>query len=168
MNETSLITITNLRDYVDLQPTYDQERFDMYVRRAQRNQLRYLLGDRLYYDFWDKVAVEVRYQELRDGKTYQYNSDVIQYFGFKPFLLFHVAAILVYEGDLQLTEFGAQQYTDNYSKHNNRRDIRNDFLAEAERYGNEIIKFLDKNYADFPLWDSKKYDNPTNSAFFIY
>lgn len=158
--ETLLITIAQFRNYFDLQKSYNSDRFDTYVKRVQRDYLREVLTPPLYYDFFKNISSNVNYQKLRDGEIYEYGGDDIEYFGIVPFLAYHIAVILVEEGEIQFTESGAHTYNNDYSQIAKRKDIIRRYGEQAIRYGNEIKQYLDEKNSNFPLWEGNRYVNP--------
>jgi hypothetical protein len=173
MAEVSLIDVEDVRDYSDLQSLYNTDRFDTYVNRAQKRELRDLLKDALYYDMFLKVTdidtIAAPYSVLVNGTTYTYNGETIQYYGIKPFLVFHFLALLVIEDNTFFTDSGPQMFQnpDLYARAKNLKELKNEFLAEAARYGNEVIKFLEEHKSTYTKWEGSVSLDPVSPTFRI-
>jgi len=157
MAEVSLITITDVQTYRKIDPKFNQVRFDPFVRDIQRKNLRGLLGDALYYAFMNDARTIGIYADLLNGKVYEYQGNQIEYYGLKPYLCFLWLAIAAREGDLFLTNYGSVQFVNNpqqsFETAKEKEKIAASYLETAQGYENDIIKFLNENSSDFPLWE---------------
>ena len=161
MAETQLITITNVRSYADLDPKYDSDRFDIYVTSVQRNYLRNLMGEEMWYDFWQKYPDAGVYDDLVNGKDYTYGANNITYYGLKPWLSFLVLSRITLEGDFFQSDYGNNMFGNDPQSYITRADnkIKSDmhafYMTESSRYREDIIKFITDNSSDYPLWISE-------------
>ena len=154
-----LLTIDEFRESIDLQKSYNVPRFQGYVRRVQREYLREVLSPALYFDMFSKID-ETNYQNLINGTTYEDDGNTVEYFGINIFLTYHVAALMVEEGEIQFTESGTHEYNNIYSVNAKRKDVVNRYNKSAIDAANEIKCYLDNNSSDFPLWKSSALENP--------
>lgn len=165
MAETSLITISDVQGYRRISASFDQTRFDGFVKEAQRTNLRGLLGDALYYAFMNDARTTGIYKDLLEGKTYVYDGNTIQYYGIKPYLVYIWLAIACREGDLFLANVGAIEFVNNpqqnFESAKSKDKIANDYMQKAQGYANDIIKFLNENSDSYPLWESTDETNIT-------
>jgi hypothetical protein len=165
MAEAILITITNVQDYRKIDPKFNQDRFDAFAMEAQRNALRGLLGDALYYAFMADARTSGIYKELLDGKSYTYNAQTIQYYGLIPLLCYWWLAIATREGDLFHSAYGAIQLVNNsqqsFETSREKERIAAGYMETAQKYANDTIKFLNQNATTYPLWLSNTEKNQT-------
>jgi len=75
-----IITISDVRTIRDVDATYSEDRFTGYLNEIQDIYLKQLLGDALWYDFFNNIG-DAKYQTLIDGETYTYSSETIYYPG---------------------------------------------------------------------------------------
>jgi hypothetical protein len=168
MTEISLITIADVQKFRRIDSKFNQEKFDAYLNEVQRNNLRNLLGDALYYAFMNDDKISGIYKDLLDGKVYNYDNTEIQYFGLKPFISYCWLSIAVREGDLFISTTGPVNFANNPQRHfelsKEKERIAIAYTEIANDYANDIIKFLNENNENYPLWKNKK---ETNSSEFI-
>lgn len=167
--ERLLININDVRAYRDLDPKYDGERFNAFLRDVQRMNLNEFLGDAMYYDFMQNIT-DANYANLLNGTTYTFQSKTVEYMGLKPILVFWWLAKAVREGDHFLVNYGNVEFMDNpqqnYQNAKTKEIIAGDHMISASRYQNKAIQFLDENKTDYPLWESKKKVKGTNFTTF--
>ena len=168
MAETQLITISDVSTYRKIDPKFNEEKFNSYVTDVQRKNLRNLLGAALYYAFMNDARASGIYKTLLDGTTYAYNNETIEYYGIKPYLVYNWLALATREGALHITTHGAVNFTNNPQLHfeasKEKERIASNYQQTAQDYGNDIIKFLNNNNSDYPLWKS---DQETNTTEFV-
>lgn len=164
MAETILITKDIVRQYRKIDPKIDQDKFDGYAMDVQRRNLRELLGQSLYYDFFNNIT-EQKYIDLRDGKTYEYGGKTVQYYGLLPLLSYWWLSVAAREGDLFHSNVGAIQFTNNpqqsFETAKNKERIAGNYMETAQTYANDTIKFLNEHSSDYPLWIGGKQENRT-------
>lgn len=166
MTESNLITISDVQTYREISANIKQERFDAFQMEIIQTNLKQLLGEPLYYDFFNDFSGGVPqtqiYIDLLNGKAYDYSGDTIQYHGLKPFITFHWLALFTREGDNFQASYGNVQFPSSnqqtFQLSKDKDKIQYNFLAKATEFENEIIKFLNDNNSDYPLWsgDDKK------------
>jgi len=170
MAETQLITIADLSIYRKIDPKFDQTRFNSFVNSVQRNNLRDLFGDALYYAFMNDDRTSGVYKVLLDGESYTYNSNTIQYYGLKPALCFWVLALIARESDMYLSGYGAIQFMDNvqqqFTGSKQKEIIAAGYNEQAEKYANDIKQYLNEKYTNYPLWDFKPESNESSFTTF--
>lgn len=169
MAESSLITITDVRTYRRVDAKITQEKFDSFVMDVQRKNLRNLLGSALYYDLFLSIEAS-KYTELRDGKTYTYSGETIQYYGLKPMLCYWWLSKYATEGDLFHSNVGAIQFSNNpqqnFETSKSKERVSAGYMDTAQGYANDVIKFLNQNSSTYPLWEGDK--EQRNTQFFTF
>ena len=168
MAETALITIANVRTYRLVDSKFDTTKFAAFVQEVQRKNLRGLLGDALYYAFMNDARATGIYADLLNGKPYKYNNETIQYYGLIPALVYWWLAIAAREGDMFQTTIGAAQFVNNqqqsFETSKEKERIASNYMETAQDYANDVIKFLNENSTDYPLWET---DSETNTVNFV-
>lgn len=153
--ERLLINIEDVREYRDIDPNYNEERFNAFLRDIQRRNLRDFLGSSLYLDMMNNIA-ESKYTDLVEGKEYTYESETIEYLGLKPILVYLWLAKVAREGEQYITNYGPVNFDNNtqemFKQSANKERIANDYMATSQYYMNEAIRFLDTYYTTYPLW----------------
>jgi len=158
MAEAALITISDVSTYRRVDPKLNSDRFNTYVMEAQRTNLRGLLGDALYYALMADDRISGIYADLLNGKSYVYENQTIQYYGLKPALCYWWLAIFAREGEQFNANVGAIQFVDNpqqyFQSAKQKETLAQQYLETANDYANGIIKFLNENADDYPLWET--------------
>lgn len=161
MTESNLITISDVQAFREISPNIKIERFDAFQMEVIKTNLKQVLGEALYFDFFDDFSEESpqtqKYIDLLDGKDYEYSGETIQYHGLKPFIIFHWLALFAREGDLFQASYGNVNFTNNpqqpFQLSKDKDKIVYNFLSKATEFQNEIIKFLNENSSEYSLWN---------------
>jgi hypothetical protein len=168
MAETILITITDVQAFRQVDAKFSVPRFESFCNDIQRNNLRGLLGDALYFAFMADARLLGAYAELLNGKSYLSNGNTIQYYGLKPLLCYWWLAIAARESDLFLSNVGPVQFSNNpqqnFETSREKERIATQYMETAQGYANDVIKFLNTNASTYPLWGSTK---PTSEVNFL-
>jgi len=165
MAESILISISDVQEYRKIDPKFNEDRFNTLASEIQRKNLRDLLGDAMYYDFFENIAAG-KYVKLRDGETYDYSGNTIKYYGLKPTLCYWWLSLALRESDLYLSTHGAIQFNNNQqqsfevAKEKERTAIK--YLETATRYSNDIIQYVQTKINDFPLFIGSEKMNQSN------
>lgn len=156
--ERLLINIADVQVYHNIDPEYNDERFNAFLRGIQRRNLKDFLGDALYLDMMTNYT-QSKYTDLISGKQYTYSDETIEYFGLKPILVYWMLAELTRKGDNFLTTYGSVEFTDNPQQqfqHSKTKElIALEYMNTAQGYENDAIKFLDTYKSTYTLWDTK-------------
>ena len=173
MAEISLIDIDNVKGQRLISENIAQDKFDAFVKVLQRNQLRNLLGDAMYYDLFLNVTdintIAAPYNDLVNGTTYTYQGYTIYYYGLKPYLSWLFLIDYIFEGDHYYADYGNIAYADNpqdntkVSSYRSKKEIKDGHEQQANHYKCEIIKFLQENISTYTLW-KQKYQPPDNRS----
>ena len=165
MAEIALITITDVRTYRQVDSKFDATRFASFVQEVQRKNLRGLLGDALYYAFMNDARATGIYANLLNGKTYDYGGNTVQYYGLKPMLCYWWLAIAAREGELFHANIGAVQFVNNpqnnFEVAKEKERIASGYMATAQDYANDVIKYLNQYSSTYPLWSSTEEKSST-------
>lgn len=161
MAETQLITISDVRAYRALSENVDGDKFDAYVTEIQRNYLRNLLGDSMYYDFWSKYPDGGVCDDLVNGKSYDYGGETIQYYGLKPYLSYLFLVAYITDWKVFLTDYGSAEFSGNPQDYlsalqpSGTKEQKAYYYQQAEVYRCDAIKFINYNSTDYPLYQRK-------------
>ena len=164
-----IITLADVRQYRDVDQGYDSQRFSGFLREVQETDLRQLLGDELWLDFFDNIG-DTNYQRLIDGDRYEYAGEIIYYPGLKPFLIWAWLGKLPLEGNVHHTQSGDFSYmreTTMRPMGAESRQAKENYKKNSLIESNKIKLFLNQNNTDYPLWDDKDLRNQTNFQFDI-
>jgi len=168
MAETSLITITNIQTYREIDPKFNQIRFDGFVNEIQRTNLRDLLGGSLYYAFMADGRTAGIYADLLNGKMYTKDGETIQYYGLIPMLCYWWLTVAARESELFQSAYGSIQLVNNqqqsFESAREKERIAVSYMERAQSYANDTILFLNSSSASYPLW---KGDDERNVTEFV-
>lgn len=143
MTTVNLITIQEIKQYVDISDTLEPRYINKYISEAQINYVRGILGSDLY----DELQ-----QGYPDNLSYA-NIDLMPYI--KKGLAYRFSqTYLIHEG-IYNTPMGFREYTEDNS--NPLSDRRRGVLIEDARRNAEsseldLQTFLSQNSANYPLW----------------
>lgn len=98
-----LITRNEIAEYCQISKTVNDDRLNETIRTAQINELRPLLGERLFDDI---LANTSNYNALLNGGTYTYNGVTYTNYGLKAVLAHYTYAYYSMFGDVTDTPFG--------------------------------------------------------------
>lgn len=161
-----------------IRPTADLDdaRIEPFILEAQKQQLKPLLNDALFYDFiknFDNDSASYnKYRDLLNGKEWTYRGQPIYFEGIKAFLVYHTLAKFVVSNPINLTRFGVVKKTNNFSEPVTPQEIKffiDDMKGGASKEENDIIKFLTENRTTYTLYDyngSNDAGNRTGFNFF--
>lgn len=103
MLSTKLITRDEIRDYKQISKTANDDRLNDIIIQVQINELRPLLGERLF-DAIQEAPQD--YDDLLNGSAYEYKGVTYQNYGLKAVLAYYVDAYWKMFGDVTSTPFG--------------------------------------------------------------
>ena len=158
MAEILLITETDLREFWSVGKNVPKERINPQILRAQQSDLKPFLGGSLYYDFVTNLS-DSKYQELLNGKEYEYNGETVFFGGVKPMLAAYSYSRLKRNSSDFLTRAGNK-----YKQTDESSDIQNKMImtkareadSEGIRLQAEVGLFLDSFRDIYPLWKTEK------------
>jgi hypothetical protein len=156
-----LITQDDIKRY---RPTaeLDEARFLPFVLEAQYNDLRPVLNNAFYFDFISKFDVEAdvmytKYKDLLAGKQWTYNSNPEYFNGIRPMLCYFALARFVEMNPFHITRHGITKKIVAQSEQLTEAEIRimvNSLKSTAISYQNDVIRFLENNPTDYPLYNT--------------
>jgi len=164
-----VITLTDVRTYEDVDKEYSSTRFSGFLTQVQNKELRELLGDELWLDFFDNIS-DTKYQTLISGENYTENGETIYYPGLKPFLSFCMLLKIITKGDVFHTNRGNFQYNPETAQSAEKYTIQQttgDYQLSIKFYENEVIKYLNQKTSTYTLWDAKRETDQTDFQFNI-
>lgn len=164
-----IITLAEVRQYRDVDSSYDSTRFAGFLRGVQDQDLRELLGDALWYDMFI-TDFAAPYDVLIDGESYEYNNETIYYPGLKPFLIWSWLSKLPLEGNNHHTQSGDVAYLRDVTQAPSAKimnQVKEEYKRNAAIEANKIIQYLNQKRSTYPLWDSKDKKNESSYQFEI-
>jgi len=105
---------------------------------------------------------ETIYTYLLNGQEYTYDNNTIFFDGIRPFLSHHFVVSFLIDGNLKQSDVGNLRITGDLFQGSSASQInkaRSEYLQNANSEYNRIVQYLDTNYSDFPLWESKSEEN---------
>lgn len=160
MAEISLISISDVREYRQIDSKFNEIRFDAFCMEIQRTNLRNLLGGALYKAFMASDRATGIYYDLLNGKDYVVNGELVHFYGIKPILCYWWLSLATREGDLFLGTIGAIQFVNNqqqsFESAKEKQTISAGYTSTAQGYANDLIEFLNANSSSYPLWSNSQ------------
>jgi len=158
MAETLLISEDDIREFWSMGKNMPKAKISPQILRAQQSDLKPFLGQALYYDFVSNVS-DPEYQELLNGKEYQYQDDTVFFTGVKPMLAAFAFSRIKRNASDFLTRGGNKhKQTDESTEIANRSIMSKAREAESEaiRMQGEVSQFLDSFRSTYKLWRVEK------------
>lgn len=149
-----------------------QDRLNSFIREAQVNDLRPILGDPLYYDFLKRFDVSADsmynvYQELLLGKEYTYNNITYVYDGLAG-LLSYFALARLRANPIEDTKFGpVSKLNGDKSERPSAEDIRqsiNELKSIGASCQERLTQFLRAKQSTYPLYQYANADADMNKG----
>lgn len=159
----ALFTITDVRGYREVDANFSTVRFASYLKEVQEVHLKNLLGQALWYDLFIHIT-DTKYTELLGGKVYTYNLESIYYPGLKPWLVWNWLLKNIHEGNINHTNRGTLQFNPETAIQSEKYQIQQTIGAyqlNIKTEENNIKRFLNENYTNYPLWDIESEDKTT-------
>lgn len=158
--ETLIITISDILDYRQIDRQINEDSLNGHILSVQREQLANLLGTGFYNDLITSIA---SYTELIEGETFKNNEgETAQYYGLKPFIVFHTLSSLLNDNNLKISDTGNENFIDSTFQKASSGEIREakqEYTSTANYYRSNIIEYLDANKDIYSLWKSKTKNN---------
>jgi hypothetical protein len=111
-----------------------------------------------------------KYMKLLNGTVYDYCGDEIDYFGLRPFLIWHFLSSYITDGDLKQSDAGNTNIFDNtftQASTNDKKFAKDSYLQNSSSMFNDIVQFLDENTTVYTKWKSTKSKDTVNKYSFI-
>lgn len=158
-----LLIKTDFLPFKFLSTNLDFDTISPYILEAQRADLTDLLGEALYYAFWqgmNPVAPAqpfIIWTNLLNGVEYtpENATEPVYFYGIKPYLVYCTFARFLNKSQVKMTRAGAvSKRTDEseYIDKDTLDKLRVETDAFAELYKRNIIAFLNSKRLDYPLW----------------
>ena len=158
--ETPIIKIDDILNFRQIDRQINTDNLNGHIIGAQREQLADLLGAGFYNAL---ITTPASYIDLIEGETFTNSQgETAQYFGLKPFLVFHTLSSLLNDNNLKISDTGNDNFLDStFQKASSGeiRDAKQDYTSTANVYRSNIIEYLDQNRSTYPLWRSKQKNN---------
>ena len=154
-----IITIDILREHRPITANIDAVTFDAYAREAQDQELKNILGQPYYKFFIEAIdggLPPIEEDLLFEGGEYTNNSNqIILFRGVAAYLSYATYARLAVRQNSQMSRFGVVTKTVDESTPQsaaNYNQERNDARAVQMDIQKEIVRFLNDNTDDYPLY----------------
>lgn len=169
--EQLLITLSDIAGFRPISDKIDDSRIGPYILEAQECDLKPILNDAFYYYICKNIN-ETEVQELIYGKEYEYESTEYYFNGISPVLSYYTLARFIQGNPLNINSFGNTVKTNPHSTPADTAMIQAEVRAmrsAAIRHQEDLITFLTRNKADYPLWSEKgRSDNKGNRNAFNF
>lgn len=152
----ALITKTDIAQYREISRSVKDDKINPFIDDAEFQDLRPLLGDKFYSDLVANSEDE-NYANLLDEFEYTYDGVTYKNPGLKKVLSFYAYSRYILFGSFTDTAFGFVQKSNQDSTPVGDAQKRNIYTQErntAFNYWLEVVKFLNRNKDDYPLWNS--------------
>lgn len=152
--ETLLVTIANVQTVRALASSYDQDKFNSYLREVQREYVRLLIGNELYIDLLANTTAE-NYAELLDGVAYESDGNQISFYGLRMYIIYMWLYLYSKEGGIVYSETGKSEFDFSEVKKPSSgltQDVISQFQFKAKIYADQVIKYLEDNATKFPKY----------------
>lgn len=162
MLDSLLISQIDFKPYADINSNIvASKKLDPYILQAQLMDLRPILGEEMYWDFMADFEASpklAKYNAIYEGSVYQdRRGNNIKQEGLIPVMCYFAYSRYVLNKQANDTAYAIVNKTNDYSTpveykviqgmSNNARTLANDYMRG-------VIRFLNHNYKDYPLWRS--------------
>lgn len=155
----NFITPDEVKEYTEIPKNVENRQLEESITFAQDEHIRYVLGDDLYEELQDQLANgslttenKALLDELRLSLSYYTHYEAM------PFITFQTRR----SGLISRTG----EDSENITAHETIEYYRLQIRKRAIKYQEFLIKFLNKNVDDYPLWESEYKDCSTNSGLY--
>ena len=142
----SLITKSDIQEYVELSDNLSSTKIDGYVKRAQELDLKMMIGAAFYKAFIDGVEAETAmYLTLLNGEEYTYCDDTIDFPGLKPVMAWLTYAQYLHDDSTISTINGIVEATSDHSQRPSEKTITRKIAQareNASHYMDEAHQYL--------------------------
>lgn len=165
MTQVLLIKQSDFIPYRDINKNIVTEKMlDPYIYQSQFIDFKEVFGQEFYYDLladFQGSPKLSKYADLFNGSTYTINGHSYTHEGLIPVLVYFAHARYIMGKDTVDTAYGTVLKTNDYSQPSEEKRITR--LADNSRslafaYLQPVIKFMDDNHLNYPLWRSYNYE----------
>ena len=149
-----IIDANDIRNYKDISMHTPDSRINEYIRDAQEQDLRLLLGNSFYFDVLSNLANPV-YSDLLNGGDFQKDSCTWTQQGLKAVLVEFTWGRYTYFGIHNDTPFGNTVKLSDFSKESESKD-RKDIWEQSKQRANSYFDVIRTYLCDaaFDVWDN--------------
>lgn len=166
--ERQLITIAKLSDTYDVSKNMRENRVNGHILRAQRNDVKPILGDAMYFDMMENIT-DTEYVLLLEGGSYDYAGNDIYFQGVLDLVAAFAYSRILSANATFVTSSGNKLKTDPNSEAQQKAvtDVKSqEAVSDALSISYGLQKFLENNITDYPLYNvSRKSDDRTSFVF---
>jgi len=161
---TALVTKADLDNFKYIADSIkNATTWPQFVSEAQLLDIKSWLTDALLLEIVGQAStlpttISVNNQKLLDGGTYTYLSKTYYFQGLKACILYYAFARFTNRTSFNYTAAGVVLKDSDFSTPATTKDIQRletEARLTADAIKCEVITFLDRNYADYPLWADK-------------
>lgn len=137
------------------------KKLNQYIQEAQVFDLKPILGQELFYDIlkeYDESPALATYYDLFHGAEYTKNGRKYTHEGLVPVLCYFTYARYKANANVEETASGSVIKNNQYSEQASEKTIARQIdqaRSGAYAYMQDVIKFLNDNASDYPLWKSE-------------
>jgi hypothetical protein len=162
-----LIDKTKVAQKLQVAIGYDTNEFNTFINEAQEFDFKPLVQEDFYFDLLAKKSDEP-YLKLLSGGDYQYNSRTYHFQGIETVLSYFSYARFVMNSNAVSTSHGMVVKTTPNSTPlvlEERKNLWYKKREEANLMMLDVVKFIERNIADYPSWNNSQNcsPNPTKS-----
>lgn len=151
-----LITKAQAMAFLQIAVGVDDAEYGKFIDQAQEFDLKDLMCEDFYFDLLKNKA-QPKYVKLIEGGEYEVDGKNYSFKGLVGVLSFFSYARFQLESPAVSTSFGMVVKTTPNSQPVPLEERRNTYYqkkAQANKLMEDVVKFIERNIADYPLWDS--------------
>lgn len=162
MAQVQLITASDIAPYKSISANTDFiKKVDPFIIEAQQFDLKEILGNEFYYDLLEDFEASpklVKYNDLFYGSSWTRAGHTYTHEGLVPVICYYSYARYILNSNVNATAFGTVKKKEEYSENVDDKTVirlRDQANSGALVYLVDVIKFLDHNREDYPLWKNQ-------------
>ena len=151
-----LVNRTDIAEFRDISDTVYDKVLNMHILDAQFNDVQKLLGADFFNDLIRNYT-STAYQALLNAGTYTFSGTTYTMVGLKTVIVFYSYARYVRFGSNKDTPFGLVIKTSESTEQasaSDKKAIYTENKSLAFNYWENVRNFLDRNFADYPLYEN--------------
>ena len=171
MAEKKLITRGDISEFYKIGKNLDQDRVDMAIMLAQRNDLVPIIGEGLYFDLCENTD-STNNAKLIEGENYDLDGTTVYYRGIRAQVACYAAARLMRKPENAITRAGVKQKELTNSlpvETTTENQMIRDAYSMAKKFEKQTLRYLDENIDEYPLFNQTEgMQRPRKNSFRIH
>ncbi len=150
-----LISKSDVENYLQTSIGISESEFNNYIKEAQEFDLKDLLCEDLYYDLLVN-STDQKYVDLLSGKDYTYENKPYTFSGLGKVISYFTYARFILKSNVVSTSHGFVVKKTNFSESvplEERKIFYHNYRKEANLIFNDVQKYIERNYNDYPECD---------------